>query len=104
MQQKISNWNLHTEIGRSLTFIDQYNDASCLYVFNIPDPNICHKNCDWFLRRLREVGILENLDSLKTIKLQICLDDGALSALSRSIIYKIVRNIQVKDVLLSIRV
>ena len=56
-----------------------------------------------FLRRLREVGILENLvlDSLKTIKLQICLDDGALSALSPSFVYKIVRNIQVKDVLLS---
>ena len=47
----------------------------------------------------KEVGILENL-VLDTIKLQICLDVGALS-LSHSIVYKIVRNIQVKDVLLS---
>ena len=53
------------------------------------------KNCDWFIRRLREVGIFENLvlDSLKTIILQICLDHEALSALSRSIVCNIVRNI-----------
>ena len=50
-------------------------------------PNICSKNCDWFLRRLREVGIFENLvlDSLKRIKLQICLDHEALSALARKL-------------------
>ena len=53
------------------------------------------KNCDWFLRRLSEVRIFENLvlDSLKTINLQICLDHEALSALSRSIVCNIVRNI-----------
>ena len=47
------------------------------------------KNCDWFLGRLREIGLFENvvLDSLRTIKLQICPDRRGLYALSHGVMY-----------------
>ena len=64
------------------------------------------KNCDWFLGRLREIGLFENvaLDSLRTIKLQICPYRRGLYALSYSVMCITMRNTNVKVYCFLIRV
>ena len=86
---------LQPEIINIISAATRYSSDASRY-FHIISRNVLpHIHCDWILRKLREVGIFENLvlDSLKTIILQICLDHEALSALSRSIVSNIVRNI-----------